>query len=171
MVDGGDESCPKSLVGVTSGAGASGGATGATGFGRDIGLFGADAALAGGADLAGDFFFAAAFFGAAFFGAFFFGAAFFALVATFALLAFFVFFLATFLATPFLAAARFAFAAGRFFPFAFFFAMVSHLLAVIGLLVRVALKKSAVISLDAGVDDEDCVRSIGDPERTDPSVA
>jgi hypothetical protein len=134
--DGGG-SCPKSLLGVTSGAGAAGGATGATGFGRAIGLFGADATLAGAA------FFAAAFFGAAFFAAFrgaaFF--AFFAFVTTFALLAFFAFFLATFLATP-----RFAFAAGRFFPFAFFFAMVSHLLAVIGLLVRVALKKSAVIS-------------------------
>jgi len=174
LVDGGGGSCPKSLLGVTSGVGITGGATGATGFGRAIGLFGADTALAGAAafaDFAGAFF-AAAFFGAAFFGAAFFAFfAFFAFVTTFALLTFFAFFLATFLATPFLAAARFAFAAGRFFHFAFFFAMVSHLLAVIGLLMRVALKKSAVISLDAGVDDEDCVRSIGDPERTDPSVA
>jgi hypothetical protein len=126
---------------VTSGAGAAGGATGATGFGRAIGLFGADATFAGAAAFFAAAFFGAAFFAAAFFAAAFRGAAFFAFFTTFALLAFFAFFLATFLATP-----RFAFAAGRFFPFAFFFAMVSHLLAVIGLLVRVAPKKSAVIS-------------------------
>jgi hypothetical protein len=154
LLDGAGASCPKSPLGVTSGSGVAYGATGATGFGRAIGLFGAHAAFAGGAAFAD---FAGAFFGADFFAVF-------AFVTTFALLAFLAFVLATFLATLFLAAARFAFAAGRFFPFAFFFAMVGHLLAVIGLHMRVAPKKSAVISLDAGVDDEDCVRSIGDAE-------
>jgi hypothetical protein len=153
LLDGCDASCPKSPLGVTSGSGVAYGATGATGFGRAVGLFGARAAFAGGAAFAD---FAGAFFGADFFAVF-------AFATTFALLAFLDFF-ATFLPTLFLAAARFAFAAGRFFPFAFFFAMVSHLLAVIGLLMRVAPKKSAVISLDAGVDDADCVRSIGDAE-------
>jgi hypothetical protein len=120
------------VLGVTSGVGAGGGATGATGFGRAIGLFIGDAGFtddavfvddAPPADLGGDFF-----------GAAFFGAAFFAFFATFALLAFLAgrlcFFF--FLAMLFLAEARFAFAAVRFFPLAlaFFFAMVSHLLAV-----------------------------------------
>jgi hypothetical protein len=153
LLDGCDASCPKSPLGVTSGSGVAYGATGATDFGRAIGLFGGHAAFAGGAVFAD---FAGAFFGADFFAVF-------AFATTFALLAFLDFF-ATFLPTLFLAAARFAFAAGRFFPFAFFFAMVSHLLAVIGLLMRVAPKKSAVISHDAGVDDVDCVRSIGDAE-------
>jgi hypothetical protein len=110
LVDVGGDSCPKSLLGVTSEAGAAGGATGAVGFGRAIGAE---------ADFVGAFFLGAAFFGAAFF----------AFETTFALVAFLAFFLATFFATPFLATARFAFAAGRFFPFfAFFLAMVSHLL-------------------------------------------
>ncbi len=124
---------------MTSGDGAGGGATGATGFGRAIGLFAGEAGVANegafiGEDVfVGAAFFGAAFFGAAFFGATFFGAAFFAFFATFALLAFLAgrlgFF---FLATLFFAEARFALAAERFFPLAlaFFFAMVSHLLAV-----------------------------------------
>jgi hypothetical protein len=111
-------SCPRSVLGVTSGAG--GGATGATGFGRAIGLFGAAGfatAFAGAAFLRATFFAFFAFFATAFF-------------ATFALPAFFDG-RAFFLATLFLAAERFVFAAGRFFPLAlaFFFAMVGHLLA------------------------------------------
>jgi hypothetical protein len=111
------------VLGVTSGAAAGGGATGATGFGRAIGLFEAAAGLLTA--------FAGAFLGATFFAATFLAFfATFAFLATFALLAFFDG-RAFFLAMLFFAAARFVFAAGRFFPFAFafFFAMVSHLLA------------------------------------------
>ena len=68
-------------------------------------------------------------FGAAFATAFFDAAVFLAFLATFALLAFLAG-RAFFFATLFLAAARLAFACGRFFPLAFFFAMVSLLLGV-----------------------------------------
>jgi len=124
-------------AGAGTGAGAGAGASGAMLFGLAIGFFaGAAAFLAAGALLAGDFF----------------GAAFLAFVAFFGLRAFIAFF-ATFrlpgfldgraflFATLVLAAARFAFAAGRFFPLPFFFAMVSILLTVRRLLaVRVAPK-------------------------------
>jgi hypothetical protein len=144
-------SCPRSVLGVTAGDGA--GAIGATGFGRAIGLetgvdtgfmgaafFGAclDAALFGAAR------FGAALLGAAFFATAFLGAAFLAFLATLALLALFAG-RAFFFAVLFLAAARLVFACGRFFPLAFFFAMVSHLLGVNPIIVRVAPKKSAVI--------------------------
>lgn len=122
---------------VAAGAGTGAGAIGAVLFGLAIGFFtGATAFLAAGALLAGDFF----------------GAAFFALVAFFGLRAFIAFFAtfrlldffdgrAFFFATLVLAAARFAFAAGRFFPLPFFLAMVSILLTVRRLLgVRVAPK-------------------------------
>jgi hypothetical protein len=152
---GANGSCPRSVLGVTAGAGAGAGATGATGLGRAIQLVTGFAAVFAGAALLGAAFFAAAFLGAAFFGAAFLGAAFFATVfldaaflaflATFTLLAFFAG-RAFFFAALFLATARLAFACGRFFPFAFFFAMVSHLLGVNPILVRVAPKKSAVIS-------------------------
>jgi hypothetical protein len=73
--------------------------------------------------------------------------------------AFFAAFFTTFLALPdhfaaraffftalLLTTVRFAFATGRFFALLFFFAMINFLLAVLRLLVvRVALKKSAVI--------------------------
>jgi hypothetical protein len=142
-------SCPRSVLGVTAGAGAGAGAIGATGFGRAIGLVtGVGAAIFGGA-LMGAAFFGAALFGAAlgpafFFATVFFGAAFLAFLATFALLALFAG-RAFFFAELFLAAARLVFACGRFFPLAFFFAMVSLLLGVNPISVRVALKKSAVI--------------------------
>jgi hypothetical protein len=104
---------------VTSGAG--GGATGATGFGRAIGLFSAAgfAATFAGAFLCATF--------RAFFATFAFALAF---TLALALPAFFDG-RAFFLAMLFFAAERFAFAAGRFFPLAlaFFFAMVGHLLA------------------------------------------
>jgi hypothetical protein len=133
------------VLGVTDSV-AGVGAIGATGFGRAIELV----TGLGGAFVVAAFFkaalFGAAFFGAAFFARAFFGAAFLAFLANFALLAFFAG-RAFFFAMLFLAAARFAFACGRFFPlaFAFFFAMVSLLLGVNPILVRVALKKSAVI--------------------------
>jgi hypothetical protein len=56
------------------------------------------------------------------------------------------FFFAVFFAVFALAAVRFAFATGRFFALLFFFAMVTHLLAMLRLVaVRVSSKKSAVI--------------------------
>jgi hypothetical protein len=82
--NGASGSCPRSELGDTAGAG--GGATGATGFGRAIGLFAADA-------------FAGAFFRATFF----------AFLATFGLLAFFAG-RAFFFATLFFAATRFVLA-------------------------------------------------------------
>ncbi len=124
-------------AGAGTGAGAGAGAIGAMLFGLAIGFFtGAAAFLAAGALLAGDFF----------------GAAFFAFVACLGLRAFIAFFAtfrllgfldgrAFFRATLVLAAARFDFAAGRFFPLPFFLAMVSILLTVRRLLVvRVAPK-------------------------------
>ena len=118
--------CPRSVLGVTSAAGAGAGATGATGFGRVIELTtGFGAAFTGAAFRGAAFFF----FGAAFATAFFDAAVFLAFLATFALLAFLAG-RAFFFATLFLAAARLAFACGRFFPLAFFFAMVSLLLGV-----------------------------------------
>jgi hypothetical protein len=129
------------VLGVTVGSDAGAGAIGATGFGRAIEL---------GTGLGAAFvitaFFVAALFGAAFLARAFFGATFLAFLATFALLAFFTG-RAFFFAVLFLATARFAFACGRFFPLAlaFFFAMVSLLLGVNPIIVRVALKKSAVI--------------------------
>jgi hypothetical protein len=113
-------SCPRSVLGVTADAGAGAGAIGATGFGRGIGLATDVGAGLFGAALIGAAFLGAGLFGAAFFATAFLGAAFLAFLATLALLAFF---------------------AGR----AFFFAMVSLLLGVNPILVRVALKKSAVI--------------------------
>ena len=134
-------SCPRSVLGVTSGSGAGVSAIGATGFGRAIELV-----KGFGAAFLDTAFFGAAFFGATFFARAFFGAAFLAFLATFALLAFFAG-RAFFFAVLFLADARFVFACGRFFPLAlaFFFAMVSLLLGVNPIIVRVALKKSAVI--------------------------
>jgi hypothetical protein len=137
-------SCPRSVLGVTAGAGAGAGAIGATGFGRGIGLATGVGAGLFGAALIGAAFLGAGLFGAAFFATAFFGAAFLAFLATFALLAFLAG-RAFFFAELFLAAARLAFACGRFFPLAFFFAMVSLLLGVNPISVRVALKKSAVI--------------------------
>jgi hypothetical protein len=61
-----------------------------------------------------------------------FGAAFFAFLATFTGLLVLVDARAFFLATLLLAAVRFAFATGRFFPLAFFFAMISLLLGSYG---------------------------------------
>jgi hypothetical protein len=123
-------SCPKSVPGVTSAVDAG---VGATGFGRVIALaagFGAGFfGAAFGAAFGGAAFFGTGRFAAAFFATAFFGAAFFAFLATLALPAFFAG-RAFLFATLFLAAARFAFACGRFFPLAFFFAMVSHLLGV-----------------------------------------
>jgi hypothetical protein len=117
------------VLGVTSGVNGAG-VIGATGFGRAIALVkGFGAAFFGGAAFFATAFFATAFFATAFFATAFLGAAFLALLATLALLAFFAgraFFFAVLLLT----AARFAFACGRFFPLAFFFAMVSHLLRV-----------------------------------------
>ncbi|MGD0489942.1 MAG: hypothetical protein ABSC32_00225 [Steroidobacteraceae bacterium] len=133
---------PKSVLGVTAGSGD--GAIGATGFGRAIGLATDFGAAIVGAAFFGTAFFGAAFFGAAFFATAFFGAAFLAFLATRVLLVFFAG-RAFFFATLFLAAARFVFACGRFFPLAFFFAMVSLLLGVNPIFVRVAPKKSAVI--------------------------
>lgn len=148
VVDDGAEaigSCPRSVLGVTAGAGAGTGAIGATGFGRAIGLVTGVGAAFFGAALTGAALFGAALFGAAlFFATAFFGAAFLAFLASFALLAFFAG-RAFFFAELFLAATRLVFACGRFFPLAFFFAMVSLLLGVNPILVRVALKKSAVI--------------------------
>ena len=149
-------SCPRSVPGVTAGAGA--GAIGAIGFGRAIGLeSGVDARFMGAAFFGAAFGaacldaarfgaarFGAARFGAAFFATAFLGAAFLAFLATLALLALFAG-RAFFFAVLFLAAARLVFACGRFFPLAFFFAMVSHLLGVNPIIVRVAPKKSAVI--------------------------
>jgi ABC-type uncharacterized transport system permease subunit len=139
------------VLGVTAGAG--GGAIGAAGFGRAMVAIGDGAGLLGadfiGAGLGVAAFLGAAFLGAALLAAAFLGAVFLAFLATLALLAFFAgraFRFATLLL--FLAAARFA--CGRFFPLAFFFAMVSLLLGfdpfvrVAGLR-RVAPKKSAVI--------------------------
>ncbi len=127
----------KGSVAAGAGADAGAGAIGAMLLGVADGFFtGAAAFLAAGAVLAGDFF----------------GAAFFALVASFGLRAFIDFFAtlrllgfldgrAFFVATLVLAAARFAFAAGRFFPLPFFLAMFSILLTVRRLLaVRVAPK-------------------------------
>lgn len=119
---------------VTAAAGAGAGATGATDFGRAIKLETGFGAAFTGAAFRGAAFFDAAFFGAAFFGAafataFFDAAVFLAFLATFALLAFLAG-RAFFFATLFLATARLAFACGRFFPLAFFFAMVSLLLGV-----------------------------------------
>jgi hypothetical protein len=115
-------------LGVTAGA-AGGGTIGAAGFGRAIDAAGDGAGLAG-ATFTGAAFLGAAFFGVAFFlAAAFFGAAFLAFLATLDLAAFFAgraFLFAALLL--FLAAARLAFAGGRFFPLAFFFAMVSLLL-------------------------------------------
>lgn len=124
LEDGGGDSgsCPKSELGVMTGAGA-GGATGATtllGFATCGFATGVTAFLAGGAALA------AAFFGAAFF-------AFLALFATFAGLLGFFGRRAFFFAALLLAAVRFAFATGRFFPLPFFFAMISLLLGVVRL--------------------------------------
>ena len=133
LVSGGGDSCPRSLLGVTSGDGAGGGATGATGFGRAIGLFAGEAASRRGSlHRRGRFVGAAFFFCSRLFRSRLLRRAFFAFFATFALLAFFADGLASFLATLFFAEARFALAAERFFPLAlaFFFAMVSHLLAV-----------------------------------------
>ena len=136
-------SWPRSKGSVAAGAGIGAGAIGAMLFGLTAGLFtGAAAFFTAGAVLVGDFF------GAAFFAL----ATFFALAALFGLAAFFAFFAtfsllgfldgrAFFFATLDLAAARFAFAAGRFFPLPFFLAMVSILLTVRRLLaMRVAPK-------------------------------
>ena len=148
---------PRSVPGVTAGSGDGAGEIGATGFGRAIELA-ADGA--GGVGLAGfgATFFAADFIGAAFFAAVFTGddllaalffaavfldAAFFAFLAPLVLLAFFAG--RAFFAMLFLAAARLVLACERFFPLPFFFAMVSLLLGVNPILMRVALKKSAVI--------------------------
>jgi hypothetical protein len=148
---------PRSVPGVTCGSEDDGGEIGATGFGRAIEL------AADGAGLAG-FGFGAAFFagadiGAAFFTALFLGTDFLAALflaadlfdaALLAFLATLVFVAlragrAFFFAMLFLAVARLVLACGRFFPLPFFFAMVSLLLGVNPILVRVALKKSAVI--------------------------
>jgi hypothetical protein len=131
--DGGGDigSCPKSELGVMTGAGA-GAATGATLLGFATRGFAAlvTAFLAGGAALAAAFF----------------GAAFLAFFATFAGLLGFFGRRAFFFAALLLAAGRFAFATDRFFPLPFFFAMISLLLGVVRLLaMRVAPKKSAVI--------------------------
>ncbi len=137
-------SWPISMGSVAAGAGtgAGAGAIGAMLLGLAIGFFtGAAAFLAAGALLAGDFFGAAFFAFVAFLGLR-------ALIAFFATLRLLGFFdgRAFFFATLVLAAARFAFAAGRFFPLPFFLAMISILLTVRRLLaVRVAPKPSAVI--------------------------
>ena len=151
MGDGGGEvtgSCPRSVLGVTAGA-AGGGAIGAAGFGRAMVATGEGAGLLGAAFI-GAALGVGAFFGAAFFlAAAFLGAVFLAFLATLALLAFFAGRAFRFAALLlFLATARFA--CGRFFPLAFFFAMVNLLLGFdpfvrVASLRRVAPKKSAVI--------------------------
>jgi hypothetical protein len=120
LEDGGGDSgsCPKSELGVMTGAGA-GGATGATllGFATCGFATGVTAFLAGGAALAAAFF----------------GAALFAFFATFAGLLGFFGRRAFFFAALLFAAVRFAFATERFFPLPFFFAMISLLLGVVRL--------------------------------------
>jgi hypothetical protein len=86
-------------------------------------------------------------------------------LATLTLLAFFAG-RAFFFATLFFATARLAaFACGRFFPLAFFFAMVSHLLGGESDLGESSPEKVCChLTRGAGVEDGYCVLSLGDAE-------
>jgi hypothetical protein len=115
---------------VADGSTIGGGATGAN-F-RGLGVFFFAAVFTASLGLGGDFAFLLEDFGALF-------ATFFALPADFAGVFFFFFVVLLF------APAYLAFPIGRFLILLFFLAMISFLLAVLRLLVRVVLKKSAVI--------------------------